>query len=131
MARTVVAPLAAAANGSALEAPTTIDAALVTAGVVVNTAKPERLLLRVNNTAVGPKNIIVRGGDNPPALAAGQGDLTVSVTNATTRYLGPFESGRFLKRTDDTGAVKTGSLYVDFEAGTTGSIQVIELPAAT
>jgi hypothetical protein len=131
MARTVVVPLAAVANGSALEAPTTIDATLVTNGVTVNAAKPERLLLRVNNTAAGPKNVIVRGGDNPPALAAGQGDLTVSVTNATTRYLGPFESGRFLHRVDDSGAVKTGSLFVDFEAGTTGTIQVVELPAAT
>ena len=126
MPRTVVNPHQAAPNGSLLIAPITIDAALVTNGVVINNAKPELLHFRVNNTAATPKNVIVRAGDSPPALAAGQGDLTVSVTNATSRLLGPVESGRFLKRLDDTGAVKTGSLFLDFEAGTTGTLEVYQ-----
>lgn len=131
MARTVVTPLAGVANGSVFVAPVTIDAVLVANGVTVNAARPEQLVLRVNNTAVAAKNVTIKAGDKPPAMAAGQGDLVVAVVNATTRDIGPFESGRFLKVADDTGLVRTGSLFVDFEAGTTGTLEVLQVPAAT
>lgn len=131
MPRTAVTPLAGVPNGSALEAPTTIDATLVTNGVTINAAKPELLVLRVNNTAVAAKNVTIKAGDYPLAIASGQGDLVISVGASATRWLGPFESGRFLKRTDDGGTVKTGSLFVDFETGTTGSMQAFSVPRNT
>ena len=60
-------------------------------------AKPELLLLRVANASGGAANVIVKAGAYPPALASGQGDLTVSAPNSATTWLGPFESGRFLQ----------------------------------
>jgi hypothetical protein len=134
MARTVVVPRALVANGNLTGAAgaTTIDAALVTAGVTVNAVEPERTLIRVTNTEASTNVVTVRAGDKPPAEAAGQGDLAVTVAASTgVQYIGPFESGRFLKRVDDTGLVKSGSLFIDFETGMTGAIDVLLLPRAT
>jgi len=40
----------------------------------------------------------VLAGTTPPALAAGQGAYTTTnILTATTRWIGPFESGRFLQ----------------------------------
>jgi hypothetical protein len=44
----------------------------------------------------------------------------VSVTNATTQLIGPFESARF--------AQADGSLNVDFDAGMTGTIVALRVP---
>lgn len=126
MPRTAITPRALVANGSldSVTGPTTIDATLVTNGVVVNSAEPERTVLRVANTEGSTNTCTVRKGDNPPALAAGQGDLVVTIAATTgVRYLGPFESGRFLQA--------DGSLEVDFETGTTGTIDVLLIPRAT
>ncbi len=62
-----------------------------------NRAFPELTLLRVNNASGGSGTVTVKAGAYPPAIAAGQGDLTVTVANAATQWIGPFESGRFLQ----------------------------------
>jgi hypothetical protein len=134
MARTAITPRALAANGSLDSAtgPTTIDAALVTAGAIVNSVEPERTVIRVTNTEGSTNTVTIKAGDNPPALAAGQGDLVVTVAATTgARYIGPLESGRFLKMLDDASVAQGGSLYLDFETGMTGTIDVLLLPRAT
>lgn len=79
----------------------------------------EEMYLRINLTFAGSKNITIKAGANPPALAAGQGDLVVAINN-TTRVLGPFSSARF--------AQKDGSLWLDVEAAATGTIFAFHMP---
>lgn len=126
MARTAVTPRALVANGNLNGATgaTTIDSTLVTNGVVINSAEPERTLIRVTNTEGSTNTVTIRKGDNPPSLAAGQGDLVVTVAATTgVQYIGPVESGRFLQN--------DGSMEIDFETGMTGAIDVLLLPRAT
>jgi len=126
MPRTAVAYRNLVANGSLNGAtgPTTVDATLVTNGVVVEDAVPELTVIRATQTDAAAHDLIVRAGDNPPALAAGQGDLTVEVALTTgVRYFGPFESGRFLQN--------DGNLHIDFETGYVGTIDVLRIPRAT
>lgn len=134
MPRTAVAPRALVANGNLNGAtgPTTIDATLVTNGVVINGVEPERTILRVTNTEGSTNTVTLKAGDKPPAEAAGQGDLVVTVAATTgVQFIGPFESGRFLKKLDDAGVNRAGSLYIDFETGMTGAIDVLLIPRST
>lgn len=123
MARTAVVPRALVKNGALNGAtgPTTIDSTLVTNGVTIASAKPERLVIRVANTEGSTNTVTVRAGDNPPALRGGQGDLVTTVAATSgVQYLGPFESDKVLQ--DD------GSISIDFESGMTGSIDALYLP---
>lgn len=123
MARTAVTarPLAKNSNLNGATGPTTIDATLVSNGVTIANARPERTILRVTNTEGSTNVLTVRAGDNPPALRAGQGDLTVTVAATTgVQYMGPFESDKVLQ--DD------GSMSIDFETGMTGTIDALLLP---
>jgi hypothetical protein len=134
MARTAIAPRALVANGSLDSAtgPTTIDATLVSNGAIVNRVEPERTVIRVTNTEGSTNTVTIKAGDKPPAEAAGQGDLVVTVAATSgARYIGPIESGRFLRRLDDAGVNQGGSIYLDFESGMTGTIDVLLLPRAT
>lgn len=124
MARTAVTPTALTPNGHTTDvAGTTIDATLVSNGVVINSADPERTVLRVANTAGSGKNVIVRTGSGTQSWMAGQGDLTVQVAATTGKeWVGPFTSARFQQ---------SGSkIYVDFESGFTGTLTVFKLPKA-
>jgi hypothetical protein len=86
-------------------------------------AEPEKTVLRVTNTDDDTAlTITVKAGDYPPAIAAGQGDLTVSVAFGTTHYIGPFESGRFMQ--------SDGSLMVT-SSTTTGTIACLKVPRNT
>lgn len=58
---------------------------------------PELTLLRVNNATAGAGTISVLAGTNPPNVAAGQGNLTVTVGATSIRWIGPFESNRFIQ----------------------------------
>jgi len=60
-------------------------------------AFPERTLLRVANASGGSGTISILASNNPPNVAGGQGNLTVTVANSTTQWIGPFESNRFLQ----------------------------------
>jgi hypothetical protein len=89
-------------------------------------AIPERTLFRVENASGGAANITVAAGDNPPAVAAGQGALTVSaMADNDITYIGPFESGRFLQ--DDGSMLITPST----EGDGGGRITAFLLPRAT
>ncbi|WP_069766052.1 hypothetical protein [Streptomyces sp. LUP47B] len=124
MARTAVTYTALTPNGHTSDvAGTTIDATLVTNGVIINDVDPERTVLRVANTATGAKNVIVRTGSGSQSWMAGQGDLTVAVgANTGKEFVGPFTSARFQQRGT--------KLYVDFESGFLGTITVFKLPKA-
>lgn len=129
MPRTAVTPRALVPNSSLNGATgaTTIDATLVTNGVVVESAKPELMLIRVTNTEASTNTVTVKAGDNPPALAAGLGDLVVTVAATTgVQYIGPFESGRFLQ-----GGADAGDVHIDFETGMTGAIDILTFPRNT
>jgi hypothetical protein len=123
MPRTAVVPRALVANGSLIgtTGATTIDATLVTNGVSVTGAIPEQTLIRVANTEASTNTVTVQSGANPPALAAGLGDLVVTVAATSgVQYIGPFEGGRFMQ--------SDGSLWLDFETGMTGTIDILTVP---
>lgn len=122
MARTAVSYTAFTANSSIVDvAGTTIDSTLVTNGVKIANAVPEETVIRVANTAGADKVVTVNAGDYPPAIAAGQGNLTGTVVATSgVRFFGPFESGRFLQN--------DGTMEVDFASGTTGAITVFRVP---
>lgn len=129
MPRSAIVPRALVPNGNLNGAtgPTTIDATLVTNGVVVDAAKPELMLLRVANTEGSTNTVTIKAGDSPPAIAAGQGDLVVTVAATTgIQYIGPFESGRFLQ-----GGADSGDIHIDFETGMTGTIDILTFPRNT
>lgn len=120
MARTEVPYSALVGNSSLADpTPTTADA---TNDHVINSAKPERTMLRAFNTAGTAKTVTIVAGDYPPALASGQGNLTVSVAASGIQWLGPFESGRFMQ--------SDGTLHVDLESGFTGSLTAFLVPKA-
>lgn len=89
-------------------------------GAIPSAPGMEKLVFRVHNSAASPANFIVRAGAEPPANQSLAGDLTVSVTNATIKWFGPFHSGRFVQ--------SDGSVNVDFGSGFTGDITAFVLP---
>lgn len=123
MSRTAIVPRSLVKNSNldGATGPTTIDSTLVTNGVTVANAEPERTLIRCTNTEGSTNVLTVRKGTGPPALRAGQGDLTVTVAATSgVQYMGPFESDKVLQ-TD-------GSMSIDFETGMTGAIDVLLIP---
>jgi hypothetical protein len=124
MPRTAVAYSNLAPNSNLSDpAGTTIDATLVTNGVVIENADPERTLIRVANTAGTDKVVTVKAGSGVQSWMAGQGDLGVTVAATSGKqFIGPFTSARFQQQGT--------KLYVDFAAGTTGTITVFKLPKA-
>lgn len=116
MARTAVAPVEIAQNATTLDAGgTTYD---VANGLTL-TGFPENNLIRITNTDDDTGlTVTFLAGDNPPALAAGQGDLAVTVAFGTTRFLS-LESGRFLQ--------SDGSVNVDVTVNT-GKLTVFQVP---
>jgi hypothetical protein len=123
MARTAVVPRALVKNSNLIgtSGATTIDSTLVTNGVTIANAKPERLLIRVTNTEGSTNTVTVKAGDNPPALRAGQGDLVVTVAATSgVQYIGPLESDKYLQA--------DGSLEIDLETGMTGSLDALYMP---
>lgn len=124
MARTAVGYTPLVPNGHLTDpAGTTIDSTLVTNGVVINAADPERTVIRVTNTSGAAKAVTVKAGAGSQAWMAGQGDSVTTVALTTgVEWLGPFTSARFQQ--------KGTKLYVDFASGTTGAITVFKLPKA-
>ena len=122
MARTALPYSTLVANSNlAQPAGTTIDQAN---GMVIAAAKPELTVLRVANTNGTDRVVTIKAGDYPPALAAGQGDLAVTVAATTgVQFIGPFESGRFLQA--------DGTLEIDFAASFAGTITALKVPRGT
>lgn len=84
-------------NGNLAQPAGTTTVVAPTNNMQISNAFPELTVLRVVNTGV-QQVITVKAGDHPPALAAGQGDLAVTVAATTgVQFIGPFESGRFVQ----------------------------------
>lgn len=67
-------------------------------GMRISDAEPERTILRIENASGGAATITVSAGDNPPAHAAGQGNISSgAMADNDILYMGPFESGRVLQ----------------------------------
>lgn len=127
MARTNLPISALVAEGSLADpAGTAVDQAngmnvVMTTETIPPSYDAERgVLLRVANTAASPFNVIVRAGAYPPAMRQFLGDLTVSVTNATTKWIGPLDMARHAQSDD--------SINIDFGAGFTGTITAFVAP---
>lgn len=120
MARTAVAYSNLIANSSLADPAGTAVTAGAGNGGQVSAAFPERTVLRVVNGATAGTVTVLAGG-NPPALAAGQGDLAVAVGSSATVWVGPLESGRFLQA--------DGSLI--FEADQAMTVTAFNVPRNT
>ncbi|MGH3834093.1 MAG: hypothetical protein ACRDSF_00095 [Pseudonocardiaceae bacterium] len=123
MARTDVTSTKRVPNSSIVEPTgTTIDATLVTNGVRIVSPDWRSMEIIVANTAGADKVVTIQSGDSlGGAIKESQGDLTVTVVATTgIRRIGPLESSRFSQA--------DGSCWVDFGAGTTGTIKVVQLP---
>jgi hypothetical protein len=93
MARTAVLYSTAVINGSLADpAGTSISSGAGNGGQVA-AAFAEETVLRVVGTTAG--TLTVKAGSYPPAIAAGQGDLAITVGTSATVWVGPLESGRF------------------------------------
>ena len=102
----------------------------------------DRLLLICTHGTATPQSFVIRagvgGGATPgPAFRSGiakapvvtsptngatnPGDLAVSITNATTQWIGPLDPSRY--------AQLDGSIWIDFQSGTTTpTIQPVLVP---
>lgn len=120
MARTAVAYSDLTPNADTDDPAGTALNAGASNGHVINDAFPELTVLRVEASAGG--DITIKAGDYPPALAAGQGDLVVAV-GIETRWIGPFESGRFIR--------SDGTMLIDVETGAAGTITAFRVPRNT
>lgn len=69
--------------------------------------------------ATATTSITVKAGDNPPALAAGQGDLVVAAA-VGTHLIGPFTSARF--------AQSDGTLNVNVATPANVTLTALHLP---
>lgn len=95
MARTAVPYSTLVPNSSLADPAGTSIASGAGNGGQIAKSFPEQTVLRAVFTTAG--NIVLKAGANPPAWAAGQGDLTIAVGTNGVMLLGPFESGRFLQ----------------------------------
>lgn len=116
MARTAVTVNTLAPNSS-VAAPTTTAIDPTNGHSVAAPGPLEELFIIIGATFAGAKNYTFKGGVNPPADRSA--DLVVSANN-TTRWVGPFTSAQF---------VQAGSqLFIDVEAGATGTIAAVVVP---
>ncbi|MFI2431983.1 hypothetical protein [Streptomyces sp. NPDC018693] len=122
MATTAVPYSDLVANGNLAQPAGTTLVVAPTNNMQISDALPEQTVLRVVNTGV-EQDITIKAGDNPPALAAGQGDLVVTVAATTgVQFIGPFESGRFLQ--------SDGSMLIEAET-VDGTITAFKVPRYT
>lgn len=123
MARTALTPVALTANTVVADpAGTSLDA--TNSHVFTATNPLGEYVIRVVNTTSSTKTVTVKAGDNPPADAAGQGDLVLSLTDGsstpTVKWFGPLGSSRFLQN--------DGTVNIDVAASMTGTITVFSVP---
>lgn len=123
MARTALTPVALTANAVVSDpAGTSLDA--TNSHSVATVAPLDEYVIRVTNTTSSTKTVTVKAGSNPPADAAGAGDLVLSCTagNVTpvTKWFGPLGSARFIQN--------DGTLNLDVAASMTGTITVFRIP---
>lgn len=109
-------------NGNLAQPAGTTTVVAPTNNMKVADAFAELTLLRVVNTGV-QQVIKVKAGTGPQAVAAGQGDLSVTVAATTgVQFIGPFESGRFIQ--------SDGSLLIE-AATVDATITAFKIPRNT
>ena len=91
--------------------------------VITPTKRLDKVLLRITNTTASQKVATILAGDNPPAGAAGQGNLDVTLaagdSTATFAHV-VLESARFLQN--------DGTIRITVAASMTGFIAAFQLP---
>lgn len=122
MPRTAVTPAQGVRNAGVTPTATTINSTLVTNGVVIAAANPEKLIVRVANTDGAALAVTIRASDTKiPAWMAGQGDLAVTVAATTgVEEIVSLESARYLQ--------SDGSVHIDFATGFVGTLETTYLP---
>ena len=123
MARTALTPVTLTANTfTADPAGTALDA--TNDHVVTPVSALDEYVIRVSHTTGSSKSLTIKAGDNPPADAAGVGDLTQAFADGSgtpvVKWLGPISSARFIQN--------DGTLNIDVEASMTGTITVFKIP---
>lgn len=119
MARTDVPVVTLSSTGAATNAGTVAD---TTNDHVVTVNFPlEELVLRFTNTNGSDRVATIVAGDSPPALAAGQGnlDITVPATSGDMTVAG-LESARYLQ--------SDGTLLIDLAASYAGAVRAFRVP---
>lgn len=119
MPRTAVTVTTLTANSATAEpAGTTADP---TNDHVISDVPLEELVIRLANTNGSDRVATIKAGANPPALSAGQGDLSVTVpATSGVRWIGPLESARF--------AQADGSLHIDLATSFAGTVTAYRIP---
>ncbi len=119
MARTAVTVTTLDANTATTEpAGTTADP---TNDHVISGVPCEQLLIRLANTNGTDRVATILAGDNPPADAAGQGDLAITVPATTgVKWVGPLSSARF--------AQDNGDINIDLAASFAGTVTAYRIP---
>lgn len=119
MARTAVTVTELTANAATSEPAGT--AADPTNDHVISGVPCEELLIRLANTNGSDRVATIKAGDNPPALEAGLGDLSVTVPATTgVKWIGPLTSARFVQ--DD------GTVLIDLAASFAGTVTAYRIP---
>ena len=120
MARTAVTVTTLAANAyTARPAGTAADP---TNDHVIDcsTFPPEELVVEITQTDASARIATLVAGDNPPADAAGQGDLAKSMAQNEVWIIGPTTSARFIQN--------DGTLLLDLAASFAGTIRAYRVP---
>lgn len=119
MARTAVTVTTITANTATTEpAGTTADP---TNDHVISGVPCEQLLIRLANTNGSDRVATILAGDNPPADAAGQGNLEVTVpATSGVKWVGPLSSARF--------AQDNGDINIDLAASFAGTVTAYRIP---
>jgi hypothetical protein len=91
--------------------------------VITPTDRFDKLIFRFVHTTHAAKTLLIKAGTAVAANASGQGDLTVTLDDATAAdvvtFLTGLESARFLQ--------SDGSIHITFAASTTGFVTAFQL----
>lgn len=123
MARTAVTFTPIVFN-TALADPAGVNADATNSHVLTPTVPLSHVVLRITHTTATTKTLTVKAGDNPPATAAGQGDLVVSCAAGNVTPV-----VKFLVLSSDRFQQDDGTILVDLAAGFTGALAAFTLPA--
>lgn len=118
-ARTAVTVTTLTANATTADpAGTTADP---TNGHSIDPGGPtEEVILRIKQTDASARVATIKAGVSPPALEAGQGDLTKSMAQNEVWWVGPLTSGHYIQ--------SDGKIYVDLAASFAGTVTAFRVP---
>lgn len=119
MARVAVPVTSMSINDGTVSAGTAID---TTNHHVLTLPDDGRVLIEVDNTGtVAAATVTVKAGENPPAVAEGQGDLAVAIgTSGKHREIIIIETARFMQA--------AGTVNIDAAGFSAGTIAAYSLP---